>query len=114
MTEINWKFVVFPESIPENGTWIVAQCLEHDMAIQVREMKELSEAIAATVIANIIVSKEHGCELTDEENWIKAPQEYWDLFERQQAVSFATKTLVSFEAPEAGGVRGTAELALTG
>ena len=95
---IRWRFVVYPE-----GTWYIAQGLDHYVVAQARSLDELPHEITRVVVANVLLAAKHGKDLADPEHCTKAPQELWDLFEKIEATIVATcsdRTFVSTDIPE--------------
>jgi predicted RNase H-like HicB family nuclease len=63
----------------ETGWWI-AQCLEHDIAVQARTREDLLERLERTLLGYLRLGFEKGRRPFD---WIPpAPRRYWDLYEK--------------------------------
>jgi len=71
--EIQLRVVVFNED-----GWIVAQCLEHDIAVQSKSHGGVLRALTAALYANIALACQHGIEPLS--NFKPAPAEYEKRF----------------------------------
>lgn len=65
--------VVFPE-----GEYLVAQCLEHDIAVHARSMSDLKFRFYMVLVDHVLTDIEAGREPLDRVP--KAPQMFWDRF----------------------------------
>lgn len=72
--KLSVRVIVFPE-----GNYLVAQCLEHDIAAQGTNMQELREAFAQTFFGHIKLAIDHNQKPFA--NLGKAPSRYWKLWE---------------------------------
>ena len=71
------RAVVFQE-----GDWLCAQCLEYDLVAQAKSLPRLYEALRRLIIGHIAVRARHR-----QQPFLglpRAPQKYWDMFERSR------------------------------
>jgi hypothetical protein len=61
-----------------NGEWLIAQCLEHDIATQAHELKELLYDVERILSAHILVADQDGSEPFA--NLPKAPRRFWQMY----------------------------------
>lgn len=73
-TDMNKLHVV----IFRSGEWLIAQCLEHDIATQARELKELIYEVERILSAHILVADKEGLEPFV--NLPKAPRRFWQMY----------------------------------
>lgn len=72
------------------GDWLVAQCLEHDIATQAKTITELVYQLQSTLIGHLLAAKQEGTSLEDIP---RAPQEYWDRWASSTSVRAETDSL---------------------
>jgi hypothetical protein len=78
-TDMNKIHVV----IFRNGEWLIAQCLEHDIATQARELKALIHDVERILSAHILVADKDGLEPFT--NLPKAPRRFWQMYKDASA-----------------------------
>jgi hypothetical protein len=61
-----------------NGEWLVAQCLEYDIATQARELRDLLNEVERIVAAHILVADKDGT--TPFADIPKAPKQFWQMY----------------------------------
>lgn len=67
----------------EIGLW-VAQCLEHDIAVQAQTRADLLETLERTLLGYLLLGFEKGCRPFE---WIPpAPRRYWEMYEKANPV----------------------------
>lgn len=71
------RFVVFQE-----GEWVAAQCLEYDVATQARTLDDLVHEVQRIIVGHIATSRKLHKPPFD--GVPKAPQKFWDMFERSK------------------------------
>jgi hypothetical protein len=71
------RAVVFQE-----GEWLSAQFLEYDIAAQARSVPELAYELQRILVGHFATSKKLG--KRPFEGIPKAPQKFWDMFERSK------------------------------
>lgn len=71
------RVVVFQE-----GDWLCAQCLDHDLAVQARTLEKLYDQLSRMIVGHIAVRREHG--RRPFEDLQPAPKKYWDMFEHSR------------------------------
>jgi predicted RNase H-like HicB family nuclease len=69
--------------ILQEGEWLVAQCLEHDIATQAKTVPELVYQFQSILVGHILAAKHEGTSLGD---LPMAPQQYWDQWQRSNSV----------------------------
>ncbi len=60
--------------------WLVAQCLEYDIAAQAKTLKDLEYELGRLLIAHIVLNTD--AELVPFDALPPAPQIYWEMFEQ--------------------------------
>ena len=73
-----FRILVFSEE-----GWLVAQCLEHDIATQAQSIPDLMYQIQSTLIGHILAAEEEGLSL---ESVPLAPDEFWRQWAEASAV----------------------------
>ena len=68
------KVLLFPE-----GDYLIAQCLDYDLAVQGRTIHKLKDRFVSILKAHVFLAKENG--ETPFENLSPAPAEYWRQWE---------------------------------
>ncbi len=82
--------VVFQE-----GEWLCAQCLEHDLAVQAKTLKSLYHHLHRIIVGHVAVRLHHG--KRPFADLARAPQKYWRMFEQSKItlppllISFSVK-----------------------
>lgn len=71
------RFVVFQE-----GEWVAAQCLEYDIATQAKTLDDLVHEVQRIIIGHLATSRKLRKPSFD--GVPKAPQKFWDMFERSK------------------------------
>lgn len=71
------RVVVFQE-----GAFLVAQCLEYDIAVQAPSFGELRPRFEKTMVAHMMLAIEHGDQPF--EKLAPAPDLYWEMFEKAE------------------------------
>lgn len=66
-----------------SGEWLVAQCLEYDIATQARGFKDLLYEIERILTAHVLVGKHEGTEPFT--NLPKAPRRFWKMYQEASA-----------------------------
>jgi hypothetical protein len=61
-----------------NGEWLIAQCLEHDIATQAHDVKELLHEAERILSAHILVADQGGSEPFAKIP--KAPRRFWQMY----------------------------------
>jgi hypothetical protein len=61
-----------------NGEWLIAQCLEHDIATQAHDVKDLLHEVERILSAHILVADQDGSEPFA--NIPKAPRRFWQMY----------------------------------
>jgi hypothetical protein len=77
---LKWSVVVFQEQNATHGDWWIAQCLEHDINAQARSFAELPNAFQAAFVANLAWGLKNEQNLLEKDNWVRAPERYWERF----------------------------------
>jgi hypothetical protein len=72
------RFVVLKE-----GSHLVAQCLQFDIAVQGRSMEQLSQRLEHTLAAQVLIDSHYG--RRPFEGIEPAPKSYWQAWEKSQA-----------------------------
>ena len=75
MKSITIRAIFFQE-----GSWLVAQCLEFDIAAQAMSVEELKHEVERTLLLHLQASEESG-----REPFLglpPAPRSYWEMYER--------------------------------
>jgi hypothetical protein len=68
----------------KEGEWWVIQLLEYDLATQVRRFEDVPSEFRRLILAQMLVNAEDGVEPFY--GFSKAPQRYWKMYERAQAL----------------------------
>ena len=71
------RVVIFQE-----GDWVCAQCLEYDIAAQGKTLDDSLYELERLVVGHIAISVENG--LAPLQGLPRAPQQFWDWFERSK------------------------------
>ncbi len=79
------RAVVFQED-----DWLYAQCLEYDIAAQARTLESLTHELQRIILGHMAICEENGLEPF--RNLPRAPQKFWDMFERSKIPLPAQKT----------------------
>jgi hypothetical protein len=66
-----------------SGEWLVAQCLEYDIATQARELRDLLNEVERIVAAHILVAAKDGTEPFVDIP--KAPKRFWQMYKNATA-----------------------------
>ena len=61
-----------------SGEWLIAQCLEFDIATQVREFPDLFHEVERILAAHIVVEQKEGLEPFADIS--KAPRKFWVMY----------------------------------
>jgi len=61
-----------------NGEWLIAQCLEHYIATQAHDVKELLHEVKRILSAHIPVAEQDGSEPFAKNP--KAPRRFWQMY----------------------------------
>lgn len=77
------KVIVIPE-----GDYLVAQCLDYDIAVQALGITELQDRFKTAIETHAYLAKESG--ETPFENLQQAPQEYWRLWYARKTIDTLT------------------------
>lgn len=88
-----------------NGEWLIAQCLEHDIATQAHDVKELLREVERIISAHILVADQEGSEPFA--NIPKAPRRFWEMYKDATA---KLEPIRSIELPAAKHPSPTLEL----
>ena len=97
--ESRLRFVVIQE-----GDWLSAQCLEYDIATQARTLEDLAYELQRMIVGHVATSKKLDKEPF--EGLPRAPQKFWDMFERSKLplsaprISFKPSFPFKIPAPE--------------
>ena len=78
MSEPTIRAVVFRE-----GEWWIVQCLEYDLATQVRRLEDVPEEFRRLVQAQIAVNAAGGVESFH--GFGRAPRKFWEMYERARS-----------------------------
>ena len=77
MTQVSVRVVVFQE-----GDWVCAQCLEHDIAAQGKTLEDCLYELDRLIVGHVAISIDNGLEPLHDLK--PAPQRFWELFERSK------------------------------
>lgn len=66
-----------------SGEWLVAQCLEYDIATQARDLKGLLYEVERILAAHVLVARQDGAEPFT--NIPKAPKRFWKMYQEATA-----------------------------
>lgn len=66
-----------------SGEWLVAQCLEYDIATQARELGALLYEVERILTAHVLVAEQDGAEPFA--NIPKAPKRFWKMYQEATA-----------------------------
>ncbi|HEY3571028.1 MAG TPA: hypothetical protein VGP73_24070 [Thermoanaerobaculia bacterium] len=88
-----------------NGERLIAQCLEHDIATQARDVRELLHEVERILSAHILVAEQDGVEPFA--NVPKAPRRFWQMYKDATA---RLEPIREIELPAAGHPRPVLEL----
>lgn len=64
----------------KSGNLWVGQCLEHDIAAQAKEPKDLAYQLERAIVGHIVIAQDNGIEPF--KTVAPAPERYWKMFER--------------------------------
>ena len=84
MTQVSVRVVVFQE-----GDWVCAQCLEHDIAAQAKTLDACLYELDRLIIGHVAISLENG--LDPLHDLKPAPRRVWEWFERSKIPLTATR-----------------------
>jgi hypothetical protein len=73
----------------KEGEWWIIQLLEYDLATQVRRFEDVPSEFRRLILAQILVNAECGVEPFH--GFSKAPQRYWEMYERAQTLVTPTR-----------------------
>ncbi len=62
-----------------SGEWLVAQCLEYDIATQARDLGALLYEVERILTAHVLVARHEGAEPFT--NLPKAPKRFWKMYQ---------------------------------
>ena len=88
-----------------NGEWLIAQCLEYDIATQARELRDLLYEVERILSAHIVVADLDGSEPFA--NLPKAPRRFWQMY--RDAIA-RLEPIRDIELPASGHPRPVLEL----
>jgi len=71
------RAVVFQE-----GEWLCAQCLEYDLMVQARNLKQLSRALQKILVGHIAIRRRHNQQPF--RDLPRAPEKYWAMYRRSR------------------------------
>jgi hypothetical protein len=71
------RAVVFQE-----GEWLCAQCLEYDLAVQAKNLQQLSRALQKLIVGHIVVRLSHKQQPV--RDLPRAPEKCWAMFRRSR------------------------------
>ena len=71
------RAVVFQE-----GEWLCAQCLEYDLMVQARNLKQLSRALQKIILGHIAIRRRHNQQPF--RDLPRAPEKYWAMYRRSR------------------------------
>ena len=71
------RAVVFQE-----GDWLCARCLEYDLVVQAKNLRQLSRALQRLVVGHIAVRLRH--KQRPFRDLPRAPEKYWAMFRRSR------------------------------
>jgi predicted RNase H-like HicB family nuclease len=74
---VRFQVVVFQE-----GDWVCAQCLEHDITAQGNTLDDCLYELERLIVGHIAIGVEHGLEPL--RNLNPAPRRFWEWFERSK------------------------------
>ena len=84
MTQVSMRVVVFQE-----GDWVCAQCLEHDLAAQATTLDDCLYELERLIVGHVAISLENG---PDPLHDLKpAPRRFCEWFERSKTALTATR-----------------------
>ena len=83
MTQVSVRVVVFQE-----GDWVCAQCLEHDIAAQGKTLDDCLYELERLIVGHIAISIDNG--LDPLRDLKPAPRRFWEWFERSKIPLAAT------------------------
>ena len=75
MPNVEISAVVFQEE-----DWLVAQCLQYDIAAQAKSLNDLQYELERSLVAHIVLNTD--AELVPFDALPPAPQIYWEMFEQ--------------------------------
>ncbi len=84
MTQVSVRVVVFQE-----GDWVCAQCLEHDIAAQGKTLDDCLYELERLIVGHIAISIDNGLDPLDD--LTPAPRRFWEWFERSKIPLAATR-----------------------
>jgi hypothetical protein len=79
MADLKVSAVVFQE-----GDWWVIQCLEYDIATQVRHLTEIPQQFRSLLRAQIEANAE--CGVPPFHGFSRAPRRFWEMFEGARTI----------------------------
>ena len=71
------RAVVFQE-----GEWLCAQCLEYDLIVQAKNLKQLFRALQKTIVGHIAIRLRYNQQPFHD--LPRAPEKYWAMFRRSR------------------------------
>lgn len=84
MTPVSVRVVVFQE-----GDWVCAQCLEHDIAAQGKTLDDCLYELERLILGHIVICIDNG--LDPLHDLKPAPRQFWEWFEHSKIPLTATR-----------------------
>jgi hypothetical protein len=80
--EANTRKYVFRVVVFQEGEWLCAQCLEYDLIVQAKNLKQLFRALQKIIVGHIAIRLRY--DQQPFHDLPRAPEKYWAMFRRSR------------------------------